>query len=110
MREESNYLQRLHTFSEIKSIKPLKMKKGQKTNPEILKVNSESNRRNFIRKTTLGALGLTIVPRSVLGRGFVAPSDRIGIGVIGLGKQISGLTGNFMKEPAAEILACCDVW
>lgn len=67
-------------------------------------------RRNFIRKSTLGALGISIVPRYVLGRGFIAPSDRINLGVIGLGKQVQGLTQNFIQGSASQIIAACDVW
>ncbi|MEP6626357.1 MAG: gfo/Idh/MocA family oxidoreductase, partial [Ginsengibacter sp.] len=44
-----------------------------------------SSRRNFIRNSAIVATGITIVPRHVLGRGFVAPSDKLNIGSIGAG-------------------------
>ncbi|MGB5428715.1 MAG: gfo/Idh/MocA family oxidoreductase, partial [Eudoraea sp.] len=48
---------------------------------------SKLTRRRFIRNSafTLGAI--SIIPRHVLGKGFVAPSDKVNLGFIGLGKQ-----------------------
>ena len=47
------------------------------------------NRRDFISKTALGAAAITILPRHVLGgNGFLAPSDRLNLGFIGVGKQM----------------------
>ena len=43
------------------------------------------SRRNFIRNTSLVAGGFIIVPRHVLGRGFIAPSDKLNIAAIGVG-------------------------
>ena len=42
-----------------------------------------STRRKFIKKALVGSAGFFIVPRHVLGRGFVAPSDKLGIAAIG---------------------------
>lgn len=44
-----------------------------------------SSRRAFIRNGSLAGAGFFIVPRHVLGRGFVAPSDKLNIGSIGAG-------------------------
>ncbi|KKO90676.1 oxidoreductase [Sphingobacterium sp. Ag1] len=67
-------------------------------------------RREFIAKGIVSSLAFTIVPRVVLGgNGFLAPSDRINLGFIGVGKQsytlMNGL--NHCKEIAS--LAACDV-
>lgn len=67
-------------------------------------------RRTFIKNTALGAFGISIIPRHVLGRGFVAPSDRVNVGIIGLGKQIRGLGMNFIKSEDWQVVACSDVW
>lgn len=67
-------------------------------------------RRKFIRSSALVATSFAIVPRFVLGRGFVAPSDKINIGVIGLGKQGVGLTRAFIGNTEVQILAGSDVW
>ncbi len=71
---------------------------------------TQKSRRNFIRNSAIGAFGISIIPRHVLGKGFIAPSDRINLGVIGLGKQIGGLSSNFIKGSGSQIVACSDVW
>lgn len=59
---------------------------------------------------TLAALPLfSIVPRHVLGRGFLAPSDRINLGFIGCGRQAGGLLSNFMKTNEVAILGASEV-
>lgn len=77
-----------------------------------MKKNLKSNvsRRNFIKRTALTAGAITIVPRFVLGKGFIAPSDKINLGFIGLGKQSSGLARAFTENTAAQIVAGSDVW
>lgn len=68
------------------------------------------NRRDFISKTALGAAAVTILPRHVLGGpGFLAPSDRLNLGFIGVGKQMYGLLNQFMKIPEAMVIAAADV-
>ena len=45
----------------------------------------KTSRRNFI-KTSLGvSAGIFIIPRYALGKGFVAPSDKIRVAGIGIG-------------------------
>lgn len=64
------------------------------------------NRRNFIRRTSLAGLSLTIVPRHVLGGpGFTAPSEQLTKGIIGVGGM--GM-GHFSYE-STRLLAVCDV-
>ena len=49
-------------------------------------------RRDFLTQAAMGATAFTIVPRNVLGgKGYLAPSDRITLGYIGLGRQSLGL-------------------
>ena len=43
-----------------------------------------TNRRDFL-KTLGGIAAFTIVPRHVLGNGFIAPSDQLTKGIIGTG-------------------------
>src|SRR4028119_2019640 len=70
---------------------------------------NNSSRRNFIRNTSLAASGFFIVPRHVLGRGFVAPSDKLNIGSIGAGGKGGSDIANFFKSGNANIVALCDV-
>ena len=44
-----------------------------------------TTRRKFLKKTIAGSAAFFIVPRHVLGRGFTAPSDKLGIAAIGIG-------------------------
>lgn len=73
------------------------------------KNNSEKSRRQFIRNTSLAATGFFIVPRHVLGRGFVAPSDKLRIAGIGVGGKGQSDLSEFAKSPNASIVALCDV-
>lgn len=70
---------------------------------------ADSSRRNFIKTTALAAAGFMIVPRHVLGKGFLAPSDRLQVAGIGVGgKGESDLTGIF-KGGKSDIAFLCDV-
>jgi len=68
------------------------------------------NRRDFIGKTALGAAAFTILPRHVLGgNGFLAPSDKINLGYIGVGKQVPTLLHGLMNLPETMVIAAADV-
>src|ERR1700736_3060805 len=69
----------------------------------------DPSRREFIKNSSLAAAGFFIVPRHVLGRGYIAPSDKLNIAGIGAGgKGESDLSG-FSKSPKASIAYLCDV-
>ena len=53
---------------------------------------------------------IAIIPRHVMGKGFIAPSDRINLGVIGLGKQGNILSIKFLSNTEVQIVAGSDVW
>ncbi len=73
------------------------------------KKNNESSRRKFIRNTALAAGGFFIVPRHVLGRGFIAPSDKLTIAGIGAGGKGTSDLREFSKSPNANVAFLCDV-
>jgi predicted dehydrogenase len=61
------------------------------------------------RSFAAGASTFVIVPRHVIGQGHVAPSDRINIAVIGLGKQgMDVMMRSLLPRPDALIAAVCD--
>lgn len=73
------------------------------------------NRRTFLRRTaavtTAAAAGPLILHSRAWGKdGTVAPSNRIAVGVIGVGRQMvyANLPG-FLREADAQIVALCDV-
>jgi predicted dehydrogenase len=55
--------------------------------------------------------GPAVVPSSALGKdGKVAPSDRIGIGMIGAGRQVVSYNlRQFLNSPDTQVVAVCDV-
>ena len=75
---------------------------------QVIKDSSVS-RRKFIRNTSLAAAGFYIVPRHVLGRGFVAPSDKLLIAGVGAGGKGGDDQRHFAKTGKAEIAFLCDV-
>ncbi|MDR3712028.1 MAG: Gfo/Idh/MocA family oxidoreductase [Puia sp.] len=68
-----------------------------------------SSRRDFLRATSMAATGFFIVPRHVLGKGFLAPSDRLTIAGIGVGGKGAGDLKNFSDSGKADIAFLCDV-
>jgi predicted dehydrogenase len=75
-----------------------------------MKNTTAQTRRAFLKTSTLAATAFFIVPRYVLGRGYIAPSDRINIGFIGCGKQSASLQNNFLKTNQIEFIAAADVF
>lgn len=68
-----------------------------------------SSRRDFIRRSSLAATGFFIVPRHVLGKGFIAPSDKLNIAGIGAGGKGASDLAEFAKSPFVNIVSLCDV-
>ncbi|MGB2820522.1 MAG: Gfo/Idh/MocA family oxidoreductase [Phycisphaerae bacterium] len=70
------------------------------------------SRRAFL-KSAAGSLVAApwVVPSSALGRdGQLPPSDRIGMGFIGLGGRGGGIMRYFVQEGRSQCIAVCDVW
>jgi len=65
-----------------------------------------NSRREFIKKSVIGAAAFTIVPRFVLGgQGYLAPSDHLTKGVIGVG----GMGRGHFEYAGTKTVAICDV-
>ncbi|MFT3934732.1 MAG: Gfo/Idh/MocA family oxidoreductase [Chitinophagaceae bacterium] len=73
------------------------------------KNKQDVSRRKFIRNASLAAGSFFIVPRNVLGRGFIAPSDTLNIAAIGAGGKGRSDINEFSKSPKANIAFLCDV-
>ncbi len=69
----------------------------------------KSSRRQFIRNTAIIGSSFFIVPRHVMGRGFIAPSDKLNIAGIGAGGKGASDLLEFAKSPYVNIVALCDV-
>ena len=68
------------------------------------------SRRKFLGYSALGLAGMTILPSWVMANGQrIAPSDRVVLGFIGVGRQGLSDFNSFSKCPGVQIVACCDV-
>jgi predicted dehydrogenase len=67
--------------------------------------NKPNSRREFLKKSAIAAASFTIVPRFVLGKGFIAPSDQLTKGIVGVG----GMGKNHIPYGGTRVVALCDV-
>lgn len=70
---------------------------------------TNSSRRNFIKSGAIAATAFTIVPRHVLGKGFLAPSDKLYIAGVGVGGKGYSDLKSFNESGKAVINFLCDV-
>jgi len=63
------------------------------------------SRRKFIGQSVLGLTAFSIVPRHVLGRGFLAPSDKLTKSIVGTG----GMGRGHIPYAGTRVVAMCDV-
>ena len=65
----------------------------------------KNTRRKFLKNTATIIAGFSIVPRHVLGKGFITPSDQLTKGIIGLG----GMGRGHIGYAGTRVVAICDV-
>ena len=71
-----------------------------------MKTPSKHSRRTFIKNSAGALAAITIVPRHVLGgKGYIAPSDQLTKGIIGVG----GMGRNHIPYGGTRVVAICDV-
>ena len=73
------------------------------------KKKTSKSRRNFIKKSSIAGSGFFIVPRHVLGKGYVPPSDKLNIAAVGAGGKGSSDINNAYYEGKNNVVALCDV-
>ena len=73
------------------------------------KDRKSNSRRKFIKNSALATGTFFIVPRHVLGRGYVAPSDRLNLAAIGAGGKGYGDISNASDNGVNNVVALCDV-
>ena len=64
----------------------------------VIPMENNDSRRRFLKNSLTTAVGFYIVPRHVLGRGFVAPSDKLVIAGVGAGGKGESDINNFMTS------------
>jgi len=70
---------------------------------------AEPSRRHFMTTTASAAAAATILPRHILGgAGFVAPSDKVNVAIIGVGGQGRGNTRALLQEGDCQVIAIAD--
>lgn len=67
------------------------------------------SRREFLKASALSAAAFAIVPRHVLGRGFIPPSDKLNIAVIGCGGKGDVNVRLSYNNGSDNIVSLCDV-
>lgn len=71
-------------------------------------MSSEMSRRKFLKKGAAAAIGLAVVPGTVLGKkfGHTAPSDKLNILGVGIGGRGSSVLRGLESQ---NIIGLCDV-
>ena len=68
-----------------------------------------TTRRTFIRDVALSAASFSIVPRHVLGgKGYIAPSDKVNVGIVGVGGRGKQNIGDLLKLEDVQITSIAD--
>ena len=75
-------------------------------NIDLTEKKNEVSRRDFITKAAVTGAAFTILPRHVLGRGFVPPSDTMNVACVGVGGMGRS---NLINLASQNIVALCDV-
>ncbi|MFT4033273.1 MAG: Gfo/Idh/MocA family oxidoreductase [Siphonobacter sp.] len=69
----------------------------------------QATRREFLKKGSLAAAAFYIVPRHVLGKGYIAPSDKLNLASVGAGGKGTSDIWNAYNNGAENVVALCDV-
>lgn len=77
-----------------------------------IKNSSQFTRRQFVKTTSVAALGSPIILKSSLlnGKSISAPSDKINLGIIGCGSLGKQNLNACVSHPDIVLTAACDVW
>ena len=67
------------------------------------------DRRDFVKTGTGTALGMSLAPGAMLGRGGRERADRLRLGYIGMGGRGSWLLGLALRRDDTEVKAVCDI-
>jgi predicted dehydrogenase len=79
---------------------------SKESGKESAKPSAALSRRQFMTNVGVTGAGFAIVPRHVLGKGFVAPSDRLNVACVGVGGQGRA---NLINLASQNVVALCDV-
>ncbi len=77
-----------------------------------MKKKSPFSRRQFVKTTSVAAIGVPLILKSSLinGNGFIAANDKINLGIIGCGGLGKANLNAASAHPNIVVTAACDVW
>jgi predicted dehydrogenase len=77
-----------------------------------MRKNSPFSRREFVKTTSVAAIGAPLILKSSLinGQGITAASDKINLGIIGCGGLGKENLNAAAAHPDVVVVAACDVW
>ncbi|WP_339708479.1 Gfo/Idh/MocA family oxidoreductase [uncultured Kriegella sp.] len=68
-----------------------------------------NQRRSFIKKTTMTGAGIALLPNLTLGNGLSKGSQKLRVGVIGVGLRGTNHLNNLLKREDVVVIAICDI-
>lgn len=71
----------------------------------MVKPKPHHSRRTFIKSSVAALAGITILPRHVLGKGYIPPSDQLTKAIVGVG----GMGRGHIGYEGTRLVAICDV-
>jgi len=88
------------------------LSRNRETSKQVLNMKNKpqnNSRRSFLKASALTATGFMIVPRHVLGRGHIAPSDKLNLAAIGAGGKGWSDIRNAFNKGKENVVALCDI-
>ncbi|MEM8528561.1 MAG: Gfo/Idh/MocA family oxidoreductase [Bacteroidota bacterium] len=73
------------------------------------KTNTTESRRNFMKASAVTTGAFMIVPRHVLGKGYIPPSDKLNLAAIGAGGKGFSDINNAFNKGSENVVALCDI-
>ena len=74
------------------------------------KNQSPFSRRQFVKTTSVAAIGAPVILQSSLARGMTSANDKINLGIIGCGGMGTNNLERVAAHPDVVVVAACDVW
>ena len=75
----------------------------------IQQTKDQLPRRKFLKNASMASAGFMFLPRQTIGgKGFVAPSDKVNIGIVGAGGRVMGIIQGLFNQDDVQITTIAD--
>lgn len=75
----------------------------------IQQTKDQLPRRKFLKNASMASAGFMFLPRQTIGgKGFVAPSDKVNIGIVGAGGRVMGIIQGLFNKDDVQITTIAD--